>query len=137
MRVARVLYEEIERTLFCAPVVCYAPEFKEARTLKSDDLVFFSIGCLRLFDGNVRLVELEPAGLASCVASCLALLIEALLLLPKGYSTPRPPCAPDPAINSVQVRSLPKEEYRILKEVGRDSIREFSEKVKRGTRTGA
>jgi hypothetical protein len=92
-------------------VVCCALEFKEARTLKSDDLVF-SIGCLRSFDGNVRLVELEPAGLASCVASCLALLIEALLLLPKGYSTPRPPCAPDPAISSVQVRSLPKEEYQ-------------------------
>lgn len=118
-------------------MVCYALEFKEARTLKSDDLVF-SIGCLRPFDGNVRLVELEPAGLASCVASCLALLIEALLLLPKGYSTPRPPCAPDPAISSVQVRSLPKEEYRsFLKEVGRGSMRDFSEKVRRGTRTGA
>ena len=77
--------------------------------MKSDDLVF-SKSCLRSFDGNVRLAELEPAGLASCVASCLALLIEALLLLPKGYATPRPPCAPDPAISSVQVRSLPKEE---------------------------
>lgn len=27
LRAARVLYEEIERTLLCAPVVCYALEF--------------------------------------------------------------------------------------------------------------
>jgi len=94
LRVARVLYEEIERTLFCAPVVCYAPEFKEARTLKSDDLVFFSIGCLRLFDGNVRLVELEPAGLASCVASCLALLNRGFVASAQGvFDAQAPLCS--------------------------------------------
>jgi hypothetical protein len=83
-------------------------------------LFFFSIGCLRLFDGNVRLVELEPAGLASCVASCLALLIEALLLLPKGYSTPRPPCAPDPAISGrTGQESSERRVSELFKEVGR------------------
>ena len=93
MRVARVLYEEIERTLFCAPVVCYAPEFKEARTLKSDDLVF-SIGCLRPFDGNVQLVELELAGLASCVASCLALLNRGFVASAKGvFDAQAPLCS--------------------------------------------
>jgi hypothetical protein len=89
--------------------------------LRSDDLVF-SMGCLRPFDGNVRLVELEPAGLASYVASRLVFLIEVLLLLPKGYAAPRPPCAPNPAISSAQVRSLPEEEYRSFSKRSAESL---------------
>lgn len=86
--------------------------------MRSDDLVF-SMGCLRPFDGNVRLVELEPAGFGVICRKLSRALIGTLLLLPKGYATPGHPCAPDPAVSSAQVRSLPKEECRsFLKAVG-------------------